>query len=169
VLHEGRYIRFVKEGGWEFVERSNCTGIVIIVAKTDDDRVIFVEQYRPPVRKKVIEFPAGLVSDEHGLKGESLESAAIRELFEETGYRAKRMKKFLTGPVSGGSTSDLVTMVRAYGLKKTGKGGGDSTENITVHEVPLSNVERWLKQKEKKGYLLEPKIFAGLYFLKNGA
>jgi ADP-ribose pyrophosphatase len=167
VLHEGRYLRFIKEGGWEYVQRSNCTAIVIIVSKTDDGKVVFVEQYRPPVRKKVIEFPAGLVSDERRFRGEALEKAALRELREETGYQAKHVKKLLIGPVSAGSTSDLVTMVRAYGLKKVDKGGGDGTENITVHEVPLAKARVWLKRKEKQGYLLEPKIFSGLYFLNN--
>ncbi len=161
-------MRLVKKGEWEFVERNNCSGIVIIVAMTDDQKVIFVEQYRPPVDKRVIEFPAGLVNDHCHLKTESLLTAAKRELLEETGYQAQRMVELLKGPVSSGSSGDIVTMVLATGLKKVALGGGaDEFESIIVHEVDLKDVDAWLKRMENKAYLVEPKIYTGLYFLKN--
>ena len=140
VVHEGRYLRLIHQDGWEYFERCNCTGIVIIVAKTNARKVILVEQFRPPVGRKVIEFPAGLINDRQFKKKETLARAALRELFEETGYRAKGVRRLLIGPVSAGACSDLVTMVEAYGLRKAGAGGGDHTENITVHEVPLDRV-----------------------------
>jgi ADP-ribose pyrophosphatase len=169
VLHEGKFIRFINKNGWEYFERNNCTGIVIIVAKTDEDKVIFVEQYRAPVDKSVIEFPAGLVNDGEGSGSESLESAAIRELFEETGFQAASIEKWLIGPVSAGASSDLVTMVRAHNVKRAGDGGGDPTENIKVHEILLAKAEEWLKKKEAEGFLIEPKVYAGLYFLNREA
>ena len=63
IIYEGKFLRFIRMGGWEYVQRNNCSAIVIIMALTEDDHVIFVEQYRPPVDKIVIEFPAGLVDD----------------------------------------------------------------------------------------------------------
>ena len=165
ILYEGKFLRLLRQGEWEYVERNNCTGIVIIVALTNDEKVIFVEQYRPPVGKKVIEFPAGLVNDRKGKKKESLFAAAKRELFEETGYRAKRIVTLLKGPVSAGSSSDQVTLLQATQLEKTGKGGGDDFESISVHEVSLQKAHQWLKKMEAQGYLIEPKIYAGLYFL----
>lgn len=155
----------VREGQWEYIERNNCRGIVIILAMTDDEKVILVEQYRQPVHKKVIEFPAGLISDDPKHEKESVIGAAKRELFEETGYKAQRIVKLLTGPVSSGSSADIVTMVRAYGLKKVSAGGGDHTERIRVHAVPLNKIEHWLKQMSAKGYFVEPKVYAGLFFL----
>lgn len=155
----------VREGNWEYIERNNCHGIVIIVAMTDDQKVILVEQYRQPVHKWVIEFPAGLIRDEKEHRNESMSQAAKRELLEETGYRAQRMVKLLTGPVSSGSSADLVTMVRAYGLKKISSGGGDHTERIRVHTIPLAQMERWLKQMSTQGRLIEPKVYTGLFFL----
>ena len=92
VIKEGKFIRFVRRGEWEYFERNNCSAIVIIVAMTRQRKVLFVEQYRPPVGKKVIEFPAGLVNDRGLEKKESILRAARRELFEETGYRAKIIK-----------------------------------------------------------------------------
>ena len=102
ILHEGDFLRLIREGQWEYIERNNCRGIVIILAMTDDEKVILVEQYRQPVHKKVIEFPAGLICDDPKHKNESMRTAAKRELLEETGYKAGRIVKLLTGPVSSG-------------------------------------------------------------------
>jgi len=165
ILKEGRFFRFIKKDGWEYFERSNCTDIVIILAVTKNKKVIFIEQYRPPVGKNVIEFPAGLVNDAKDCKHESVAAGAKRELFEETGYKARKIIPILKGPSSSGSSADLVTMVRAVDIEKVGEGTGDGTESIKVHEVPLAKVDQWLKSMEKKGCLIEPKVYAGLYFL----
>lgn len=168
MLGKGKFMRLVREGEWEFVERCGCDGVVIILALTDEGEVVFVEQYRAPVGKYVVEFPAGLISDRRSLKGESMAQAAKRELFEETGYSATRIAKVLAGPASSGSSADIITMVRAHGLKKTGGGGGDHLESIKVHTVALSKVVPWLKDMERRGCLIEPKIYAGLFFLMQG-
>ena len=159
----------VREGDWEYIERTNCRGIVIILAMTDDQKVILVEQYRQPVHKKVIEFPAGLICDDPKHKNESMITAAKRELLEETGYKAQRVVRLLTGPVSSGSSADMVTLFRAYGLTKISAGGGDHTEAIRVHEVSLPQIERWLKKMSSQGYLIEPKVYTGLFFLTKTA
>lgn len=165
VLKEGKFMRLVRYGKWEYAERTNCRGIVIILGLTDDDKVILVDQYRAPVDKRVIEFPAGLISDEPRYKKETLAAAARRELFEETGYKAGRIVKLMEGPVSSGFSSDMVTIVRAYGLRKVGKGGGDHTEAITVHAVALNEAEGWLTRMSRKGHLIEPKVYMGLFLL----
>lgn len=165
VLKEGRFIRFMRRGDWEYVQRNNCTGIVIILALTDDNKLVLVEQYRAPVDKNVIEFPAGLVNDGKTIKPESLAQASRRELVEETGYSARRMVEFLSGPTSGGSSADIVTFFLATGLTKVGQGGGDMTESIQIHTVAVNKVEAWLEKKRQKGCLVDPKIYAGLYWL----
>lgn len=167
VLLRGKYLHFVDKAGWEYIRRCNCTGIVIIVPVTEAGEVIFVEQYRPPVGRYVIEFPAGLINDRPGTAPESFKAGAKRELEEETGYRARRMTFLTEGPVSGGSSGDLVTLLLAEGLRKVGSGGGDETEDIVTHLVPLAEVDEWLRRQVRRGRLLEPKIYTGLYFLKN--
>ena len=168
IVKSGKYLKLVIRDGWEYVERVNCSGVVIIVSKTDDNKVVLVEQFRRPVGKNVIAFPAGLAGDEHGTEGEDLAEAAKRELLEETGYVAKRMKKLFVGPVSAGMCRDMVTIFHASGIQKIARGGGvGAWEQIKVHEVPLKSIDRWLKSQQKKGRLVAPNIFAGIYFLKN--
>ena len=165
VLYQGRFSRFLERNDWEFVERTNCTGIVIIISMTGKKEVLFTEQFRPPVARRVIEFPAGLANDIFSKKRETIEDAALRELEEETGYRAKKVSLLLYGPVNSGLSTDLVRFYRAWDLKKVSEGGGDEYESITVHRIPLKKVPAWLKKMERAGKLVDPKIYAGLYFL----
>ncbi len=164
-LYEGKYKRLVSKGDWEFVERVNCCGIVAVLPVTDEGKIIFVEQHRIPVGKNVIEFPAGLADGAGGNSDESLEEAAKRELLEETGYSAEKMILCGEGPISGSSSSDIMTIFRAAGLKKVAAGGGDHTESIVVHEIDFVNVDDWLDQKQKEGILVDSKVYAGLYIL----
>ena len=93
ILAEGKYLRLLKNSrGWEFAERISEGGAVVIVPLSDDNKVILIEQYRPPIGCTVIEFPAGLVGDSAEFQGELLEVAAERELLEETGYAAAQME-----------------------------------------------------------------------------
>lgn len=168
LLHEGRFLRFLRKGRWEYVERTNCDIAVVIIAMTDEGHVIFTEQYRVPMNARVIELPAGLAGDSAEFHGESLQIAAARELREETGYAAERFDILAEGPISPGLSTERIALVRATGLRKVGKGGGDETENIVVHEVLLGEVEEWLDQRRAEGILVDPKLFSGLYFLGRG-
>src|SRR5262245_44701250 len=91
VVAQGRYITMVDDAGWEYVTRQGVTGIVVLVALTPAREIVLVEQYRPPVRRRVVELPAGLVGDVEGREAESLAAAAHRELVEETGFEAREM------------------------------------------------------------------------------
>ncbi|MGH7980484.1 MAG: NUDIX hydrolase [Limisphaerales bacterium] len=165
VLYTGKFIAIVKEGRWEYADRVNATGAAIIVAVTDDQKLLLVEQYRIPVHARTIEMPAGIIGDEAEHSQESQAAAARRELREETGYDAARMEILATGPASSGLTSEVVTLFRASGLRRVSAGGGIAHENITVHEVPLAEVHSWLEAKVRAGLMIEPKVYAGLYFL----
>lgn len=162
---EGRFTRYVNNGGWEYVERKNASGIVAIVAVTDDDNWILVEQYRKPVAGRVIELPAGLAGDLAGKEEEPLVTAARRELLEETGYQAHDFEFLTEGPISSGITDEILTFYLATDMKKVADGGGEDSEDILVHEVPLSKAERWLEEVRKNGRMVDPKVYAGLYFL----
>lgn len=163
-LGRGRWLELLEDDGWEYVQRRKATAIVVIVAVTRNREMLFVEQYRKPVDAVCVELPAGLAGDVAGQEDEALETAARRELLEETGYEARTMKILTAGPPSAGQSTEIVTFLRAEGLRKTGAGGGDEAERITVHLVPLRRVRRWLRQQSEQGKVVDPKIWAGLFF-----
>jgi ADP-ribose pyrophosphatase len=163
LLHEGRYLRLKQRGSWEYAERTNASSAVIVVAITPEDRVLFVEQYRVPINARSIEMPAGLVGDLG--ETESVETAARRELLEETGWSAAHIQYLMAGPSSSGMSNEIIAFVRATGLSRQGPGGGDESESITVHEVPRNEVAGWLVARMQEGYSIDPKLYAGLYFI----
>ena len=166
-LYTGKYLALIKEGRWEYAHRTNATGAAIIAAVTDDQKLLLVEQYRIPVHARTIELPAGIIGDEPGSSEESHAEAARRELVEETGYESGHIEALTHGPASAGLGSEVVTLFRATHLRRVGAGGGVAHEEITVHEVPLSEVHDWLDAKAKAGVLIDPKVYAGLYFIQS--
>jgi ADP-ribose pyrophosphatase len=164
VLAEGKYLRMVSENGWEFAERSRGLEAVAIIAVTPAGELILTEQYRVPLKRNIIDLPAGLVGDDR--EGEEMLSAAKRELEEETGYRAARMKKAFGGPTSAGLSNEVVNLLLASGVKKVGDGGGVSGESITVHLVPVDKVLAWCRRFERRtGGLTSPNVVAALALL----
>jgi len=163
-LFNGRWLRLRRRGRWEFAERTNPGGGVIIIAVTPENRILFVEQWREAVRSNTIEMRAGLVGD-LGDSAESATAAGARELTEETGYRAGRVELLMAGPSSAGMSNEMIAFVRAYDLVREHVGGGDNTEDIIVHEIVREDAPAWLVQKSREGYSIDPKLFAGLYFL----
>ncbi len=159
-VYEGRYLSMVQRGSWEFASRNTQWPVVGIVAITDEQKVVLVEQFRPPVGDAVVELPAGLVGDVAGAENESLLEAAKRELLEETGYSAKLWSELGSGLSSPGLTDESIVLYLARGLEKTGPGGGDESEEITIHEVDVSGVADWLIANNRAADL---KLLAGLY------
>ena len=159
-LHVGRHVTLFARNGWEFVSRNTHRPAVGIVAITDDDRIVLVEQYRPPVGRRVVELPAGLAGDVAGHEDESLLLAAQRELLEETGYAAARWTELGTGFSSPGLTDESIVLFLAEGLQRLEAGGGDGTESITIHEVSLAEAAKWLASY---GAAVDLKLWAGLF------
>jgi len=162
-LFEGQYLRLVRRGHWEYAERVNARGAVIIVAVTPEDNVLFVEQYRIPLQADSIEMPAGLIGDIDG--EDSVEAAARRELLEETGWEAGAIDVLMCGPTSSGLSNETVTFVRARHLRRVSAGGGDATESIRVHQIPRAEAAAWLTAKLREGYAMDAKLWAGLWLI----
>ena len=164
IVYEGRYQRMVVRGTWEYSERTHPGGLAaIVIAVTPEDKVLFVENCMIPLQALTIAMPAGLVGDVDS--GESIEQSAIRELEEETGWTAEHAQVLMIGPTSSGASSEKIAFVRASGLRKVGAGGGDPSEDITVHEVPRSGAAAWLAGKLGQGYELDAKLWAGLWMI----
>ena len=165
VLYEGRWLRLVRRGHWEYAERTHGKGMaVIIIAVTPEDRVLFVEQFRIPLGARTIEMPAGLVGDDQA--HDTLTDAARRELIEETGWEPSQVEVLLIGPTSSGMSNERIAFVRATGLRRVGPGGGVQGEDITVHEVPRAQAAAWLMQRMQEGYELDLKLWGGLWMIE---
>ena len=153
----GKYIQVVVDGRWEYVLRTRSIGAAVILA-IDDGHVLLVEQYRVPLGADCLELPAGLVGDEDA--GEAIETAALRELEEETGYTAAAMElvgKFASSP---GMVGETFTLVRAKGVTRIADGGGTGDENITVHRVPLAGIVDFVATRRAAGVMIDVKLLA---------
>ncbi len=152
---EGRFIKVMKQGSWEYVARTRGIEAAVILA-IDDGDVILVEQYRVPLGRRCLELPAGLVGDEAA--GESVADAAARELEEETGYRAGRVEELGFFHASPGMVTEGFTLVRAHDLTRVGDGGGAGDEDITVHRVALGGISAFVAAKRAERVAIDVKM-----------
>ncbi|MFA6124354.1 NUDIX hydrolase [Sphingomonas sp.] len=155
VVWEGKYIKVLKDGTWEYVSRARGIQAAVILA-VEDGHVLLVEQYRVPLGKRCLELPAGLVGDEEA--GESVETSAARELEEETGYRPRVIEPLGFFHSSPGMVSEGFTLVRATGLERVGAGGGHEGENITVLRVPVAEIAPLVAAKRAEGVAIDVKL-----------
>ena len=91
-------------------------GAVLVVPVLDDGRLVLERQYRYPVRRVMLEFPAGKLDG-----GESPLVCARRELEEEAGYAATTWKKLGTVHPQIGSSTEFIEMYEAVGLRHVGQ------------------------------------------------
>ena len=165
-LFEGRWLRMEKRGKWEYVARTNPGGAAVIVAVTPENNVLFVEQFRIPIQQQTLEFPAGLIGDNPEVVNEHAAITAARELEEETGWLPEAVQYVHGGPSSAGMSTEFMHFFRASKLKRTGPGGGVPGENITVREIPFAQAAQFVAAKVAADYAVDPKVYAGLYFLR---
>lgn len=162
ILHEGKFLRFVRRSGWEFAQRRNASAVVAIVAVTRERELVLVEQFRAPLGCDVLELPAGLVGDE--CASEALLDAAARELEEETGFRSSALSVLGAGPPSAGVSDEVLTLVLARDCVRVSAGGGVGDEAIRVHVLALGDAARWLDERRSAGMMIDAKVYAGLWF-----
>ncbi len=155
VQWEGKYVRVVRDGRWEFVERCGGVHAVVILAE-HESKVVLVEQVRVPLgNRKCLELPAGLVGDEDD-KG--VEETAVKELEEETGFTAERIEVIGELFSSPGMVAEGFTLVRAHGLRRIGDGGGNEHEEIEVHLVPRTDIPAFVERKRAEGCAIDTKM-----------
>ena len=131
-------------------------GSVVVLPVLPDGRIVMVRQYRHATRQYLWELVAGRKEPE-----ETPKQGAARELLEETGYRAKRIKVFLDVFPTPGFLEENMYLLLAEGLT-AGEAQPEEDEKIEVRAFKLKE----LKQMIKSGRMRDAKSIAGiLYYL----
>lgn len=151
VRWEGKYLRLVTEGTWEYVERRGGMTAVVLLAE-HDGKIILVEQFRTPLGRRCIELPAGLVGDEGD---HSVEETALKELEEETGFTATGVETIGEFYSSPGMVAEGFTLVRMTGVAP---GGTKSEEDIAVHLVGRDKTSDFIAQCRSEGLAVDVKL-----------
>ena len=115
-------------------------GAVVVVPLLDDGQVLLERQYRYPLRRTFIEFPAGKIDP-----GESLLACAQRELMEETGYHADQWLHLGGFHNAIGYSDEKIDVFLARELVHVGDPRTDAGEVLDVFSVPWEQVLDWAR------------------------
>ncbi len=132
-------------------------GAVMIVPLLDDGRLVVERQYRYPVGRVMLEFPAGKLDP-----GEAPQVCAARELAEETGYRAARWARAGELHNAIGYSDERIDIWFAAGLT-AGPRGLDEEEFLDVESLSLEALE----ERVQRGEVTDAKTLIGLLWLQN--
>ncbi len=127
------------------------SGGVVIIPITKDNKFVMVEQYRYCINQALLEFPAGRLDK----KNESPELAAIRELSEETGYKAKVIEELSYIFTAPGFSSEKLYVFLATDLEK-GEKHPDEDEFVDIVYLTVDE----LKEKIRKFEITDAKTLA---------
>ena len=109
----------------------------------DDNTLVMIKQFRYPLQKILLEFPAG-----HMDPGENMITTARRELLEETGYFAKVIEHVYSYHPSVSKSMQLVHLFKATDLTK-GKPRYETTEVITdIETLTVCQLKDLIKEKK---------------------
>lgn len=114
---------------------------VMVVAVTEQRKIVLIRQYRYPSRRYSYELPGG------GTAGSEPRRAALNELREETGYAAARMRKLGDFIVYCGVSDEVCHVFLARGLRP-GTPQPEATEDLTVHEVSYPKLRTMIRRGE---------------------
>lgn len=142
---------------WDFI---NHKGAAACVAVKKNGNLVMVRQYRNALERETIEIPAGGINP-----GEDMRSAALRELEEETGYRAGRFEFLLSIRTTVAFCNELIDIYLAEDLEE-GEQNLDEDEYLEIVEYPLSE----LLDMIEKGVIQDSKTVSAIlaYSRKRG-
>ncbi|MBA5850601.1 NUDIX hydrolase [Clostridium sp. cel8] len=134
----------------------NHPGGVAILTYKDEDTLIFVEQFRKPFEKMLLEIPAGKIES-----GEEPEVCGMRELEEETGYKAKSFKYLGKVVTSPGFCDEVIYIYEAKDLFKGRDDIADEGEFINLKEIKIDKA----KEMIKSGEIVDAKTISAFTFM----
>ncbi len=152
---------------YEIATRRRVAGIVAVAPLTTDEHTLFIEQYRIPLGRPIIELPAGLCD----IDGEDPIETVRRELAEETGHTCsvEHVTHVARFPTSAGLTDEIVDGYVAREVSRIldmTDVAHDATESIRVIPVPLRETDEFLMSRASSGMLVDAKAFALIFFLR---
>ena len=124
---------------WEVVEHS---GAVVVIAMPSPDEMVLVRQYRHPLERMTWECCAGGIDP-----GESPEDAALRELREETGFRARSIRRLWSAYSAPGFCSELLHFFVTDDWE-TGESQPDAGEEIEIATFPVTRLREMMDRDE---------------------
>lgn len=169
VEHQGRFLAFRtlewtdahgETRQWETADRMTKGAVLIMARLLPSDRILLIRQYRPPARRQVIEFPAGLTDP-----GEAPAEAAARELREETGYIAGNLRVYPAAYTTPGLSNEAVHMVLAEidenaPENRNPKTDFDESEMIETILVPHAELPAFYRRETGRGNAFDSKLAA---------
>jgi ADP-ribose pyrophosphatase len=123
--------------------------VVVVVPFLDDSTLVMIKQYRYPLHKTLLEFPAGHIENKENPK-----YTAVRELTEETGYHSKEIEYIYAYHPSVSKTRQVVYIFKAKELttgeeeKGVGSLRHESTEDIKVEKVKVKELAQMITNKK---------------------
>ena len=162
VVYEGHYLKLhhatvqLPNGATSYREYLKHPGAVMIMPLFDNGDVLLERQYRYPMGKVFIEFPAGKKD-----AGEAPLDTAQRELLEETGYRAAHYTHVTDIHNALAYCDEVIHFYLAEGLTQVSEQQLDDNEFVQLLRVPLSELMSWIK----KGWVPDVKTQLGAFWL----
>lgn len=129
---------------------------VNIIAITADRQVVLVRQFRHGIEEVTIEIPGGMIDP-----GEEPLQAAIRELYEETGYTSESWNQIGVNHPNPAIQKNLCYTFLAENASLTGSQILDSTEEIEVFTAPLDQIPEMISS----GRITHALVITAFYFL----
>lgn len=160
IVYEGSFLKVHKDevelpdGQKSSREYIQHPGAAMLVPVTDDGQLVMIRQYRYPLRREFIEFPAGKID-----AGEDPLQTARRELEEEAGMIAKEIRHLTTIHPVIGYSNERIEIYLARGLQKTAQ-HLDEGEFLEVFEIPFTEA----LEKMHRGEISDVKTMVGLFW-----
>ncbi len=148
---------------WEFVSRKGNQQVVTAICRsTKTQKYLLISQFRVPMRKKVIEFPAGLIDE-----GETVEDAALRELKEETGYEGKVTHTHPFVSKSAGLSNETTAIVEIETDQNRGMTNMEESEKIDSFWLGVDEFFENLSNGKFREYNIDTQVYFHFLGLKN--
>lgn len=128
--------------------------VAICFAMTKDEEVLCVRQYKHGAQAILTELPAGTIQQD-----EAPETAASRELTEETGFRARSLSKIGTFYANPTKNTNKVHVYFAGQLENSGEQELDATEAIDIVKIPVHRLHDFIQD----GTIAVPESIACIY------